>query len=86
MTALLAAGDLIARLRLGVHAEPPAVEIDWRSCFDDRPVLESGFNPETGVNASSDDAALCGDDLTKFGHDERGPWRDSYLIRPAVTP
>ena len=85
MTTLLTAGDLIACLRSGVHAEPHAVAVDWRSCFDDGPVLETGFNPETGLNAISDDAALCGDDLTKFGQDELGPWRDTYVIRPAVT-
>lgn len=82
MTVLLTAGDLIARLRSGVHAEPPAVAVDWRSCFDDGPVLETGFNPDSGLDSISDDAALCGDDLTKYGHDELGPWRDTYLIRP----
>ena len=84
MTVLLTAGDLLARLRSGVHAEPAVVEVDWRSCFGDGPVLETGFDPEAGVDASSDDAALCGDDLAKFHAGEFPPWRDSYLIRPAT--
>ena len=84
MTALLTAADLVARLRSGVRREPSAVVIDWRSCFGDGPVLETGFDPEAGVDASSDDAALCGDDLAKYGHDPLGAWRDSYLIRPAT--
>lgn len=86
MTPTLTAADLIARLRSGVHAEPAALEIDWRSSFGDGPVLEAGFDPETGLDSSSDDAALCGDDLTKYGHDAPGPWRGSYTIRPTSTP
>ena len=86
MTALLTAGDLIARLRTGGgYYEPPEVAVDWRSCFDDGPVLETGFNPDSGLDSISDDAALCGDDLTKYADGEMPPWRDTYLIRPAVS-
>lgn len=81
---MLTSADLLARLRSGGNAEPAAVEVEWRSCFDDTEFVESGFDPEHGLDAASDDAALCGDDLTKFGHDERGPWRDTYLIHPAT--
>lgn len=84
MTALLTSADLIARLREGGNCEPAAVEIDWRSSFGDGPVVETGFDPEAGLDASTDAAALCGDDLTKFDHYEHGPWRGSYVIRPTT--
>lgn len=84
MTALLTAADLVARLRSGVRREPSAVVIDWRSCFDDGPVLETGFDPEAGENYGADDAALCGDDHAKYGAIPP-VWRDSYLIRPRST-
>lgn len=85
MTGLLTAADLLTRLRTGGGCyEPTAVAVDWRSCFDDRPVLETGFNPDWD---EADREALQGNALhhesTTFP--DLPPWRDSYVIRPAVT-
>ena len=83
---MLSSTDLLARLRTGGGMyEPPAVELEWRSRSDEGLVLESGFSPEAGDDASSDAAALCGDDLVKFGGCESPPWRDSYVIRPVTV-
>ena len=85
MTALLTAADLIARLRSGVHAEPPAVEIDWRSEYIQPPVFETGFDPETGDYAGIDATALSGTWLLECRYHGIPPNRGQYTIRPAVS-
>ena len=84
MTALLTASDLMYRLRrCGGHFEPPAVEIGWRSAFDDRPILEFGFDPDRD---DGDDEALQGGAIhhewSAFPY--LAPWRDQYVIFPAA--
>ncbi|MBB1025249.1 MULTISPECIES: hypothetical protein [unclassified Dietzia] len=81
----LNSSDLIQRLRTGGGCyEPHAVEIDWRSIFDDGPTLSTGFDPEVGVDASADAAALSGDEHSTHPSFALPAWRDSYVIRPAT--
>lgn len=87
MTALLMASDLAHRLRTGGGVyEPRAVEIDWRSAFDDRPVLETGFDADD--DSTGDEDALRGDLMHHpwSAFPDLPPWRDQYVIRPAVSP
>lgn len=84
---MLTSSVLMCRLRSGVRCEPDAVVIEWRSCFEGGPALETGFDSESGLDASSDAAALCGDELHRVSeHFPNLPrWRASYSIRPAVA-
>lgn len=83
MTDMLTSADLVHRLHTGGGCyEPPTVEIGWRSAFDDRPILEFGFHPDTD---EGDDEALEG---SAIHHEWKAfpylpPWRDQYLIFPA---